>query len=103
MERFLRFNEHNELLCPACGSGYLHQGKVVVFNPETEDAKEGVKVEVDGLKVRVEPELKGNPSPRRQGLLIHFLCEECDEAPAMVIAQHKGNTIMRWPNMRWPK
>lgn len=97
MEKVLQFNEHNELLCPACGNQYLHQGKVVVFNPETEDAKEGVKVEVDGLRVRVEPELEGNPSRRRQGLLIHFSCEGCDEKPVLSIAQHKGNTIVRWP------
>lgn len=97
MERLLEFNEHNELLCPECKGNYLHQDKVVVFNPEQEDAKEGVKVVVDGLKVAVEPELDGNPSRRRQGMLISFWCEGCDANPVMTIAQHKGNTIMRWP------
>lgn len=97
MERLLKFNEHNELLCPKCRGNYLHQGKVVVFNPEKEDAKEGVKVVVAGLTVAVGPELEGNPSPRRQGLLIEFECEECEEDFVMAIAQHKGNTIMRWP------
>ena len=90
------FNEHNEAICPGCGSDYMHQGRVSVFNRTKEDAHDGVKVVVDGLQVTTHPKLTGNPSLRRQGLTIQFECEQCHDDPVLTIVQHKGNTIIEW-------
>lgn len=88
-----------ELLCPACGSNYLHHGTVTVFSNE-EDAPETTITEVSAAgvtTVRRAPRAgSGTPSSRRDGLLIRFECEECHGDFELAIAQHKGNTQVAW-------
>jgi hypothetical protein len=88
------------LLCPRCGEDYLHQGRVEVF-ARSEDATTGLHTTTDAEDVRVDHDLRANPSARRQGLTIAFDCELCDggdDAPGLVltIAQHKGRTFLAW-------
>jgi hypothetical protein len=94
-----KIDTYNQLVCPTCGSTYLHQKTVGVYNCE-EDKSEGTHVEVDWNRVTVDNSMSGNPSPRRHGLSILFYCEECDgENPAsqiLNIYQHKGQTFMEW-------
>ena len=88
------------LMCPECKYNNLHQDTVAIFNCE-EDRNEGTHVEVDGDKIHIDKSMKGNPSPRRHGLSIHFWCETCgEEHPGHIlnIYQHKGETHMGWEN-----
>jgi hypothetical protein len=80
------------LLCPSCGDSYTHQGDVLVVM-RAEDAAHGLSVSVSPRPtVVVGTDVQGNPSPRRQGLSIEFLCETCHQVFGMDIYQHKGQT-----------
>ncbi len=101
----VRFYEHNELACPGCSGNNLHHEHVDVYSRH-EDDKEGVHASVgigsawpdcDGVgDVRVGRDLTGNPSSRRGGIRIRFRCENCQNTPVLMIAQHKGTTYMEW-------
>jgi hypothetical protein len=45
---------------------------------------------------RIPNDSTNNPSSRRDGILIHFWCEHCEEKPVMAILQHKGTTFIGW-------
>lgn len=81
----------SELLCPFCGSNYLHHDRIEAFERE-EDQKLGLHVSIADGKVKADTDLKSNPSARRHALNIHFLCEGCSEKSVLSISQHKGNT-----------
>lgn len=78
--------------CPSCGSPNLHHGKVEVF--ECAEDQPGLHVTVDGLQAVVDADMRGNPSSRRHGLVVHFSCEQCPAALRLTIAQHKGSTLV---------
>lgn len=94
---------NGELVCPFCGGNYLHQVKTSVYQRSEDDdtctltVVEGFCTQVTALAPN-----DGNPSGRRQGLVIRFDCEFSggDNHPDMpielCIAQHKGNTLMFW-------
>ncbi len=93
-----------ELLCPACGSNYLHHGTVTVFS-NYEDQEETTVTEVSAASREEASVTKvttmqragsGTPSSRRDGLLIRFSCEGCHGTFDLGIAQHKGNTQVAW-------
>lgn len=84
------------LVCPGCGSTYLHQEVIEVFNPDQEDAAEGLHVTVNAASMAADRSMDNNPSERRQGLSIHFNCETCANQLTLQIAQHKGETRIRW-------
>jgi len=95
----VQIDEDGNLYCP-CGSSYLHQTNIKVFQRE-EDAKDGFHVEIDmeeGVKIDNKVINWSNPSPRRQGIIIEFDCENCDAFPQLLIYQHKGQTIIGWHN-----
>jgi hypothetical protein len=82
------------LRCPSCAGVYTHQGDVRVVMRE-EDAEHGLSVSVSRRQtVVVGTDVQGNPSPRRHGLSIEFLCETCHSVFGMDIYQHKGVTRM---------
>lgn len=81
------------LLCPGCGAANLHHDRVETFD-RGEDAPEGLRTIVSEGTVQVSRALDGNPSPRRDGVLISFWCELCSAKPQLRIAQHKGETYM---------
>lgn len=91
------------LECPSCGFGFLHQCRVEVFSREEEDSKKGQHVSVDYADgVSVTPEVgsdDGNPSRRRDGIIVKFWCEDCrnkNNPYELVIQQHKGNEYIFW-------
>jgi len=99
--------------CPVCGGGQLHQGKVEVWDRKQDDV-EGIHVVIPhpSGQVVLDGEVDaGNPSPRRQGLAIDFMCERCHYKPfanpsrkvrdpfTLYIFQHKGTTYMSWEKM----
>ena len=83
------------LACPCCDNDNLHHESVEVFERTTEDAETGIHVTVEGV-ARFDTDMAGNPSRRRDGLLIRYSCEHCTATPAMAIAQHKGTTFLYW-------
>lgn len=92
------YGEASELGCPRCGAFLLHHIGVTSFD-RREDAQQVVKTRIESGRVNVDPEASGsgNPSTRRDGLVIDFWCEGCGDAPIeLCIAQHKGSTEISW-------
>ncbi len=94
------------MVCPECHFDYLHHICVEVFSRyEDEDSGQHVVVGNKDMAredswttegVRIDREMQGNPSLRRHGLRIHFMCEGCKARPSLNIYQHKGGSYMGW-------
>jgi hypothetical protein len=91
----------SRLSCPNCGEDYLHHVGVVVFD-RAEDAPRVTRTSIrDGhVGSHIVAGDGENPSGRRDGVVIHFTCEQCkagDVFPMELrIAQHKGFTYLSW-------
>jgi hypothetical protein len=83
------------LLCPVCEESCLHHGDIEVFNRDVEDSKEGTHLTIRGNWSEKDNDMSLNPSRRRDGLLIHFECEQGCKGVVLQIAQHKGETLMQ--------
>ena len=93
------------LACPLCENTYLHQGPVEIYE-RGEDAEVVCQYKIDrgrGYGVYHLPSKESNnPSSRRQGLRLYFMCELCSQNPEkeydipLVIYQHKGKTYVEW-------
>ncbi len=91
-------NKASLLICPRCGSDTLHHQGVTSFD-RAEDASRVVKTTVFAGNVKADPAAAnaGNPSSRRDGIVIDFSCEQCGEASLqLTIGQHKGSTEIGW-------
>ncbi|MBI4248079.1 MAG: hypothetical protein HY611_01140 [Elusimicrobia bacterium] len=88
-------NVGGELECPACKHNNLHHERVEVFE-RSEDQKQGVHCSVSKSGAIFDTNLAGNPSERRHGLIIYFICESCSAKPILTIAQHKGTTYVNF-------
>jgi hypothetical protein len=85
--------------CPYCEGNNLHHSDVTVFNrSEDADTVRVTHVMHDSTitSARIPNDSTNNPSSRRDGILIHFWCEHCEEKPVMAILQHKGTTFIGW-------
>lgn len=93
--------------CPECGFWNLHQCGVEVFDRNgellTDDRAEyGTHTTVEyGDGVSVDDSMESNPSGRRDGIKIHFWCEQCSDHPpeptfVLNIVQHKGEERVYW-------
>ena len=94
-------NHYSTLLCPKCKDEYLHQNEIEVFNRDKEDSPTGTHVTVlpaGEVNINTKGGMQKNPSARRQGVLIHFRCEQCGPGMQLAIYQHKGNTFLEWKN-----
>ena len=104
MERPLDMREPPE--CPRCGSTYLHQEKVIVYARSREDSSIVDRVAVDQYNGEVEVSQEPaeySPSPRRHGLRVQFMCEECSSEHGPVywaMWQHKGQTFCEWEGIK---
>jgi hypothetical protein len=85
----------NTLLCPSCGEIYLHHEKIQIFDRD-DDSKEGLHTTIENRNVKIDSDIRKNPSTRRQGILIHFWCEICNGEAILSISQHKGQTIFEF-------
>ena len=86
------------LICPNCSGENLHQERVTAYFRH-EDSDVGMVAEVDRDTVRADANgdcLTGNPSSRRDGMVISFSCESCNVMPSLAIIQHKGVTNFEW-------
>ncbi len=84
-----------ELKCPHCDGTFLHHEKIEIFERK-EDSKTGLHITVNKGEVKADTSLSGNPSQRRNSLLIYFTCENCSETSTLSLIQHKGNTHMKF-------
>ena len=92
--------DDGSLCCAGCGEAYgLHSQSVEVWARE-EDADTGLHVEIGSVGLApyssTKPNLGGNPSSRRQGIEVHFICENCPAITVLTIAQHKGNEYVTY-------
>lgn len=89
-------NYEKAFKCPSCGGENLHHDAVDVYFRNHEDAPEGMFIRcADDTSIKsISPE--GNPSYRRNGLVISFWCETCDDKSQLAIQQHKGTTFYQW-------
>lgn len=99
MSKNIEFTLGDSLNCPACDNPFLHQRKVSIFW-RVEDAEEGNHVVSQLGHTLADTSMHGNPSPRRDGIVIDFECETCDAEPRLSIVQHKGATLMGWESAR---
>ena len=90
------------LKCPKCESTYIHHTSVETYM-RCEDSDTGSYVYTDRAlnTTTIGGRLpSGNPSPRRQGMVIGFDCECCGEMK-LSIMQHKGETFIEWQHDAW--
>jgi len=87
--------DHNTLLCPSCGGINLYHEKIEVFSRE-EDSLKGLHTTIENTFPNVNTDLRENPSSRRDGMLIHFHCENCGDESTLSLSQHKGSTFIDW-------
>lgn len=84
------------LPCPYCDSDNLRHGEVQVYS-RFREGDDGIRVTVFGPG---EPAVATVPSReipgRRDCLRIIFTCEGCARSSTLLIAQHKGQTLLRW-------
>lgn len=89
----MNVKETEILCCPNCGGENLHEFFSEVYE-RTEDSATGLHALVIGQDFRVDANMIGNPSPRRDGIRITFTCENCDHQSYLAIYQHKGQTLI---------
>lgn len=89
-----------DMVCPRCGSAYLHHQSVTSFD-RSEDAQvlSETTVSCGEAKMKmVDSSTSRNPSARRDGLEVVFTCVGCEEGRtlSLFISQHKGQTEVFW-------
>lgn len=88
------------LLCPHCDNGNLHHIRTEVYVRGEEDANYGTMLIADDNSrwnnVKFESSFSNNPSTRRNGIRVFFVCEHCPELSVLDIIQHKGSTYIEW-------
>ena len=91
----MKLSEDGEVLCPRCGSQYLHQNKVEVWDRKGE-SQEGAHISTSNHSLSVDSDMSQNPSDRRDATEITFWCEECEGGESVLrLVQHKGITYAK--------
>lgn len=81
------------LVCPNCGDEYLRHQSIGVYCRDKEGADSGLVTEISGGATTITRNMDGNPSKRRDGIVIIFDCETCGHKSKMLIVQHEGQTF----------
>jgi hypothetical protein len=87
------FFKNSPLACPNCGDEYLHHQSIEVYCRDKQDAESGLMTEISGGVTTITRDMKGNPSQRRDGIIITFDCETCDHKSKILIVQQEGKTF----------
>jgi hypothetical protein len=96
LERVDYFGEDFQLICPKCGFDHTHLESVEYFGRH-EDDEIGTHATMNINGCKVDDCLDGNPSDRRDGLILHFTCEDGCEFDILIF-QHKGGTYFHFKN-----
>lgn len=84
------------IACPACGSDYMHHGRVWIEMRDGEDCG-GQLIFIDHRNaVHVFSDDGCGFLGRRDGIRIECTCEQCMKVFVFVIMQHKGITRIGW-------
>lgn len=97
----------NILQCPKCDSNHMHHFGIELFNREEDQKGEHITMYVPEsgawniINVKcpnhtVDDNMGNNPSSRRTGIIISFVCEECHDIIKLNLTQHQGQTKMFW-------
>lgn len=86
--------DHTILKCPYCMSDHAHTLCVETFFREDEDYHKGRHVEVSESHCFIDSDMTGNPSLRRNGVLITYECEMCQKNFGLAISHHKGSNFV---------
>ncbi|MFM1752272.1 MAG: hypothetical protein RL119_1234 [Actinomycetota bacterium] len=88
------------LNCPSCGNPHLHHHTVFIHNRTKEDGPtKTIAVSHNDMSYSALHDgylPVGNPSERRQGISVLFVCEICDDQVVLQIAQHEGSSLIWW-------
>ena len=98
---------YSMIVCPHCGNDYMHQGRVRIYERDSEDSVTGLYVDTARMLFIDKHDMAQNPSRRRQGIRVDFECECCSyfsgdnkDQPSTIfelcIIQNKGNTYLFW-------
>ena len=101
MREYCQTMQVHPLLCPVCKDEHTHHERVEVFARQ-EDEETGTHTTIVGASVKVDKDMRNNPSRRRHGVRVYFTCEQCHheldgDSPPMfqlLIIQHKGHTLL---------
>lgn len=94
----MKFDQNNWIECPACNGTNITYRTIRIYDRD-EDAGYTTKIKIDDGKVsmaEVPSQGCGNPSSRRCGVSLEFVCEGCSKDLRFEIAQHKGATAFDW-------
>jgi len=100
----VRIDSNDEIVCPVCGEGYLHQTEIEAgWRHEDKDGLRHTSG-LDGAEVsRLEGKDISSPygyGYRRDYLVIRFDCECCgSQGIELCIWQHKGRTGISWVSL----
>jgi len=98
--------DNDVLLCGHCDNEYTHMYKIEIFDRK-EDSKTGKHLTytmgevmpgdcwamADGNgSLKTDNDLLANPSPRREGIRLTYVCESCGKDTHITFAQHTGMT-----------
>lgn len=107
MNAIPKLGDDGELICPSCGENNLHHMYTTVYD-RNEDDDMVMRTDVfPGSLTRkeVRSEKSGNPSRRRDAVVIVYSCEHCHggdpemDSPSFFhlnLIQHKGTTYLEW-------
>ena len=88
--------ENDTLVCPAAVENNLHHEAVTVFERQQEDGESYALVM---FKARCRRLVVAEIKRTSNGVVVRFWCESCEATPELMLAQHKGATLVGWqPN-----
>ena len=76
--------------CAHCGCGFMHQSEVEIFRRNAEDSSTGLHAWVRGVEFVTSESVEGNPSLRRDAVVLSFCCEQCESTTVLEFVKHKG-------------
>lgn len=76
--------------CANCGGDFMHQRDVEVYRRDAEDSATGIHAWVRGVDIVTSKSVEGNPSGRRDAVVLSFECEQCGSKTVLEFTQHKG-------------
>jgi hypothetical protein len=89
---FHDYGDCHALMCPQCEGYRLKQTSVTVYERATDAAPIGTAVTINKEGTFSTEHLMGNPSPRKNAVVITFECIDCGVRSDLTLANHKGVT-----------
>jgi hypothetical protein len=96
LSNYVKYADNAAVRCLYCDDDYLHHNDVAIYNRAGEDSNHGLAIYAKSDSVTINDDMAGNPSGRRNGLMIHFECENCSRTSKLALYQHKGVTYLHW-------